>query len=132
MRIEERRDDVLRDHDRAAPGDDALRAKEQREVGYPHGVHDDHAEEAELDRHGERLLMRILRYDGRGAAGADHRAELLFDRAGAVTDHGRGGDETQRLLPKFETLAGRGVRVLCRIQMDLALSLQDALAQIMR
>src|SRR6202011_5464255 len=127
MRIEQRRDDILRDHDQAAPGHEPLRAKEQRQVRDPHGVHDDDADEPELDCDRQRLLMRVLRYDRRGAAGADDAAKLLLDRAGAMTDHRGGGDETQRFLPKLQTLARRGVRVLCLIKMNLAPDLQHPL-----
>src|SRR6202048_1639914 len=130
MRMEQRRDDILRDHDQAAPAHDPLRAKEQRQVRDPHGVHDSDTEQPELHCDRQRLLMRVLRDDRRGAAGADDAAKLLLDRAGAVTEHRGGGDETQRFLPEFQTLARRGVRVLRLIEMDLASDLQDALAQI--
>ena len=108
-------------------------AAKQHQMRDPHRPQHQHANETELDRHGERLLMRIGR-DGRVGAGLTGglQAELLRDRAGAVAEHRRGGDTLQRLLPELESFAGRAGRVSFPIDVDLGSQLNRALAQIGR
>ena len=73
--------------------------------------------EAELDRDGENLIVRIDRRNAGGAGFADPgAAKFLRDRAGAVADDGSVGDDAPRLLQELEMLSGRA----CGVGVEIA------------
>jgi hypothetical protein len=58
MRVEQRGNDVLHDDHHADPGDEAV-AAEKHEMRRPHRQQHGHADEAELDRDRENLIVGL-------------------------------------------------------------------------
>ena len=81
---------------RPDPGDKSATAK-QHEMRGPHGQQHDRAQEAELDRDGENLIVRIGRWRTMPAPvwPTAALAKLLRYGTGAVADDGRRLDERQ-------------------------------------
>src|SRR5262245_34162058 len=77
----------------------------------PHREQKCGADETELDRDREYLTMGVggAQFD-RAAVAPGRAPELFADRAGAVTEHRRIGDECDRLAPEFQPQAEAGVR----------------------
>jgi hypothetical protein len=101
------------------------------EMRGPHRQQHGPAEQPELDRHGENLIVRIDWCFAGSAGFADlGAAEFFRDRAGTVADEGSLADDPPRLLQEFEMLSGRGGGVGVEIPAQVRHRIDDARAQI--
>src|SRR5262249_22116496 len=98
MRIEKGRHDVVAHHKQAKPRGRRSAAK-QGEMGQPHREKDNRAEEADLDRYRQNLIMRVGGDERRNRADGSVTLEQLWNRPRSMADDRRLGDEGERFLP---------------------------------
>lgn len=97
----------------------------------PHRQQHGHAEEAELDRDRENLIVRIDRRNAGGAGLAGPGAAKFFgDRAGTVADDGSVGNDAPRLFQELEMLSGRACGVGVEVAAQFRHRIGDPRAQI--
>ena len=130
--VEQTRHDVA-DHDgQSEPGDQRALAK-QCEMGDPHRDQHGGADEAELDRHGENLVVRVVGdHRARAALAGAVAPEQRPDRSRSMADQRRGGDEVGRLFPELEPQPDRRRGAGGTIVLGFLDQVGDALAQIGR
>src|ERR1700733_5125908 len=107
MRIEQRSDHVLHDHQQTQLRDESFSQKHSQ-MDKPQRIESCQPENAPLYGNAECLVMWI-RNDFRGSARSADRIllEQPVDRSRAMTEYGRLPEEADRFIPEFESFADR-------------------------